>query len=48
MHIFIMSLIYVQCFEKIQRKLKELISQSMYYLPTWNTNSLFQKLQTEA
>ena len=49
MHIFIMSVTYLQSAEKIQWKLlEELISQSMPYQPlfTWRSHSKMAKLKT--
>ena len=48
MHIFIMSVIYLQSAEKIQWKLlEELISQSMPYQPlfTWRSHPKMAKRQ---
>ena len=49
MHIFIMSITYLQSAEKIQWKLlEELISQSMPYQPlfTWRSHPKMSKLKT--
>ena len=49
MHIFIMSVTYLQSSEKIHWKLlEELISQSMHYQPlfTWCSNPKMAKLKT--
>ena len=49
MHIFIMSVTYLQSVEKIQWKLQEeLISQSMPYQPlfTWRSHPKMAKLET--
>ena len=49
MHIFIMSVTYLQSAEKIQwQLLEELLSQSMPYQPlfTWRIHSKMAKLKT--
>ena len=50
MHIFIMSVTYLQSAEKIQWKLQEeLISQSMLFQPlfTWHSHPKMAKLKTQ-